>query len=38
MTILHRSGCFWTRQHGDDVTCEVTRAKHGDDDGARGDW
>jgi len=29
---------FWTQQHGDNVTWEVTRPKHGDNDDDRGDW
>ncbi len=29
---------FWTQQHGDNVTWEVTRAKHGDNDDDHDDW
>ena len=29
---------FWTQQHGDNITWEVTRAKHGDNDDDRDDW
>jgi len=29
---------FWTQQHGDNITWEVTRAKHGDNDDDRDEW
>jgi Bacterial protein of unknown function (DUF839) len=29
---------FWTQQHGDNITWEVTRAKHGDNDDDHDDW
>jgi hypothetical protein len=29
---------FWTQQHGDNATWEVTRAKHGDNDDDHDDW
>jgi hypothetical protein len=29
---------FWTQQHGDNVTWEVTPAKHGDNDDDHDDW
>jgi hypothetical protein len=39
---VHRFGhdgwrMFWTQQHGDHVTWEVIRAKHGDNDDDHGD-
>ena len=29
---------FWTQQHGDNITWEVTRAKHGENDDDHDDW
>ncbi|HZJ55245.1 MAG TPA: hypothetical protein VFD38_13990 [Myxococcaceae bacterium] len=29
---------FWTQQHGDNVTWEVTRAEHGDNDDDHDNW